>query len=292
MQQNEYLSHLQDLARRLGVRVAFPKLVELASYIPLPYFTAAYASAQRMYEYAEESIRRYESMIAAEPHNPKSTLFTKLLGTSADHMSQAEIVANAQSYIVAGSDTTAHSMTYLTWAICRNPTMQARLVEELSGLPDNYVDEDLKQLPYLGQVINETLRLYAAAPAHLPREVIQGGREIDGYWIPVGTIVETQAYSMHRNSAIYQDPERFDPSRWASPSKEMKNAWMPFGGGSRICLGLHLAQMELRVATAGFFRAYPNAKVSTLEDFSDEDMEQVVYFLMYPKNNRCLIQAS
>ena len=59
-----------------------------------------------------------------------------------------------------------------------------------------------------------------------------------------------------------------------------------------VCIGLHLAQMELRIATAKFFRAYPDAQVSTLNGFSDDDMEQVVYFLMYPKNKRCLIQAT
>jgi hypothetical protein len=50
--------------------------------------------------------------------------------------------------------------------------------------------------------------------------------------------------------------------------------------------------MELRIATAEFFRTYPDAQVSTSEGFSDEDMEQVIYFLMYPKKKRCLIQAS
>jgi cytochrome P450 len=102
----------------------------------------------------------------------------------------------------------------------------------------------------------------------------------------------------------------FNPSRWEAPTKEMREAWMPFGGGARstsslltlgcivlltilsVCIGLHLAQMELRIATARFFRAYPNAQISTLDEFGDEDMEQVIYFLMFPKNKRCLIQAS
>jgi cytochrome P450 len=59
-----------------------------------------------------------------------------------------------------------------------------------------------------------------------------------------------------------------------------------------VCIGLHLAKMELRIATAEFFRAFPNAKVATVGGFSDDDMEQVTYFLMYPKGKRCMIQAA
>lgn len=59
-----------------------------------------------------------------------------------------------------------------------------------------------------------------------------------------------------------------------------------------VCIGLHLAQIEIRVATVKFFRTFPNATVSTLHGFCDDDMEQVTFFLMFPKNKRCLIQAS
>lgn len=59
-----------------------------------------------------------------------------------------------------------------------------------------------------------------------------------------------------------------------------------------VCLGLHLARMELRLGTAHFFRTFPNAKVSALEGMSDDDMEQVTYFLAPPKNKRCLIECS
>jgi hypothetical protein len=83
---------------------------------------------------------------------------------------------------------------------------------------------------------------------------------------------------------------------------------MPFGGGARskcnyfcrnfrtnectVCLGLHLALMEMRLAVAGFFRTYPDAKVSTHDGFSDGEMEQVIFFLMFPKGKRCMIQTS
>lgn len=161
-----------------------------------------------MRSYAEQSICRYEKMLAAEPNKPTPTLFTKLFKACGETLSQAEIVADSQSYIVAGSDTTAHSLTYLTWAVCRDESIKTRLVKELQALPDGYQDEDLKVLPYLNQVIQETLRVYAAAPAMLPREIPPGGCEVDGYWMPGGTEVQTQAYSMHRDPLVYPEPER------------------------------------------------------------------------------------
>ncbi|CAO2649664.1 Nn.00g070490.m01.CDS01 [Neocucurbitaria sp. VM-36] len=278
-----------------------------------------------MKQYAQESVQRYERMLSVEPWNPVPTLFAKLYRAGEEGMSQQEIVAEAQAYIVAGSDTTAISLTYLVWAVCKDDKVKGKLVKEVAELPDGYTDQDLKASPYLNQVIYETLRVYAAAPSALPREVPHVGAEIDGHWMPGGTTVCTQAYSMHRDPAIFPDPNRYDnfhvkcsrgldydwnrfnPSRWENPSAEMRDMWMPFGGGARdmnpdyrviaksllsmetVCLGLHLAHMELRHAAARFFRTYPQARVSTAEGFCDDDMEEVIYFLMSPRNKRCLI---
>lgn len=66
---------------------------------------------------------------------------------------------------------------------------------------------------------------------------------------------------------------------------------MPFGGGARTCIGMHLARAELRLATARFFLAYPKASVSAAEGMGAEDMSHVSYFLMSPKGKRCLVEA-
>lgn len=203
-----YAKDLHDLAAFDGIRIAFPQLVQAASYIPLPMFAAAYASLERMRSYAETSIARYEKIVLAEPTVSKPSLFTKLFNADEETMSRAEIVANAQTYIIAGSDTTAHSLAYLTWAVCKDEVIKAKLVDELRALPEEFSDDDLKTLKFLDHVILETLRCYAAAPSLLPREVPSGGREIEGYFMPEGTQVQTQAYCMHRNADVFPDPYR------------------------------------------------------------------------------------
>lgn len=84
---------------------------------------------------------------------------------------------------------------------------------------------------------------------------------------------------------------------------------MPFGAGSRskycsryilrrhfnkiieVCLGMHLARIELRLAAALFFRAFPNARISAKEGMSKDDMEQNIFFMMAPMGHRCLIEV-
>lgn len=171
-----------------------------------------------------------------DPENPPPTLFTKLFkGEEAELLTMKEIRDEAMIYILAGSDTTALTLTYLIWAVCRDEGIRQTLVNELAGLRGNnsFDDAELRRLPYLNQVIDEALRLYASAPAGLPRVVPAGGATLAGYSFPAGTVVSTQAYSMHRIESIFPDPERFDPSRWAGATKEMRDASMAWGGGSR-----------------------------------------------------------
>lgn len=85
-------------------------------------------------------------------------------------------------------------------------------------------------------VVHETLRLYAAVPSGLPGIAHREGAELAGYWRPGGFSVCSLAYSMHQDPVIFPQLERFGPNRWAKPTKAMRDAFMPFGGGARgIC---------------------------------------------------------
>lgn len=111
--------------------------------------------------------------------------------------------------------------------------MRDILVAELRGLPPNFNYEQVKGLEYLGYVIEETLRLYPAAPAGLPRLVPSGGAELGGYYLPADTVVSTQAWSLHRDPKAFPNPLKFDPGRWEHATKAMKESVLTFGGGSR-----------------------------------------------------------
>ncbi|KAL2831535.1 putative cytochrome P450 [Aspergillus cavernicola] len=286
---NQYSMDLESVSAMEAVRVAFPRMVSLTSVFPLPIFRNSAEAGHRMEQYANQSVQRYKKLIATDP-NPKPILFTRLFGGGNEGLPETEIVNEAISFIIAGTDTTATTMTYLVWEVCRNPHIKKLLLTELAGLQDHYDHDDLRPLPYLNQVIMETLRLYTGVPSGLPR-VSQHGATLGGCWIPAGVVVTTQAYSLHRIPSIFTDPEKFDPSRWENLTEKMKDAFMPFGGGSRSCIGVHLAQAELRLATAEFFRLFPKARTSSLEGMGAEDMDQIAYFLLSPKNKRCLLEV-
>ncbi|EXV04055.1 cytochrome P450 [Metarhizium robertsii] len=289
-EKNQYIRDLEGVGVLSAVRIAFPRVIALARKYPLPIFQKNVQQARRILGYAEQSLQRYQSLIDQNPEVPKQIFVTKMFKAREDKkLSFSEIVINAQGLIVAGSDTTSNSLTYLLWSVCRRPELRDALVKELRTLPDDFTEHDLRELPLLSQCVEETLRLYSAAPALLSREVPQGGVELGGYWLPGGTTVATQAYTMHRHPDIFPNPDEFNPYRWAAPTKAMKEAFMAFGRGPRR---LHLAYIELRLAAARFFQEFPTAYMSEREGMSDGDMNETIYFLMSPKGKRCLIEKA
>ncbi|KAH8424752.1 cytochrome P450 [Aspergillus melleus] len=232
-EKNQYTHDLEYLGSLAPIRTTFPFLIKIGAILPLPIFSKAVQAGTRVHEYARESVARHKSLSDKDPSNAKSTLFTKLADAGDKGLSEHETCSEARGYIVAGSDTTAVTLTYLVYAVCRDSRIRDKLVSELMSLPENFTDRHSRNLPYLNQVINETLRLYTAVPGALPRVVPEEGAQLAGFNLPGGTIVSTQAYSMHRDENIFPDPLTFYPERWASPTKAMKDASLPFGGGSR-----------------------------------------------------------
>lgn len=217
-----------------ALRGTFPTLVSYAARLPLPIFDRFHRAKHNLRRYAEESLRMHENLVLSDSTSVQKSLFTGIFkAQSEEKLTFSEVRSNAQGYIIAGSDTTSNTLTYLIWAVCKNPDIKKKLVAELRTLPDKYEHSHLRNLPYLHQVVQEVLRLYSAVPLMLPRIVPPEGASLCGYSLEPGTTVATQAYTMHRDPAVFPDPERFDPERWAEPSKAMNDAFMAFGRGSR-----------------------------------------------------------
>ena len=165
------------------------------------------------------------------------------------------------------------------------------MLDAIKDLPEVPTNDDLRQITYLDHLIDETLRLYGAAPAPLPRSVPAGGRTLAGHYVPEGMTVSPVAFVLHRDQEIFPNPEMWVPERWENATKEMRDASYAFGGGSRICIGMHLAKMELRGAVTAFFRQFPTATVAYgVDGFSERDMETLEFFLVKARGGRCLIK--
>ena len=129
---------------------------------------------------------------------------------------------------------------------------------------------DLPNLPYTEMVIREALRLYPPGPA-FAREPIESVA-IGGYDVPKGSIVMISPYALHRNERFFANPEQFDPDRFAAGWEERvpRYAYLPFGGGPRVCIGNAFAMMEARLILATVAQHYklalePNEEIVAIQ---------------------------
>jgi len=172
----------------------------------------------------------------------------------ADVMDHETLTDNAKGLLVAGHDTTASALAATLGLVACHPTVQDRVREEVlaaqgdgtEGPPGAAV---LRDLEYTDAVVREALRLYPPAP-FIFRESIEPV-EVGDYTIPSGVDVSISPWTVHRDERWWDDPERFDPSRWLADDPDRPEyAYFPFGGGPRHCIGMRFAMTELTLAVA------------------------------------------
>ena len=141
-------------------------------------------------------------------------------------------------HMAAGIDTTGDALCFLMYQLSLPESwhVQETMAREFRENEGKGLDE----LGYLDAVIREGLRCFPPIPMSQPRYVPEGGRTIDGYLIPAGTIVSAQAWSVHRlNEEVYPNGEKFSPERWLDMEKslDMNRLFFSFGLGARGCVG-------------------------------------------------------
>ena len=160
---------------------------------------------------------------------------------------------------LAGHETTAVAMTFVWYLLSQHAAVEAKLHREidtvLQGRAPAY--EDLARLPYTRMVIEEAMRLYPPAPALSNRRALADDT-IGGHRVPRGSEVVVVPWVLHRHRLLWDDPERFEPERF-SPERAAgrpRFAYLPFGGGPRICIGASLAMTEASLLLATMAQRY------------------------------------
>lgn len=177
---------------------------------------------------------------------------------NSDHLSNQQVRNEALTIFGAGHETTAVAMTWTWYLLSQHPEAAARLHEEIDHVLGDRPPTlaDLERMPYGEMIIKESMRLYPPAWA-TTREAAEAVT-IGGYPIKKGNTVIVAPWTLHRDARWFPDPLRFDPERF-SPEHEAnipKYAYIPFGGGPRICIGNAFAMMEARLILATIAQCY------------------------------------
>jgi cytochrome P450 len=190
-------------------------------------------------------------------HNPDdasdilAALMRAVDKSSGETMDDKQLRDEIVTLLFSGFDTTSRTLTWTFHALSQNPSVEAKLHEELERVLNGRAPThaDLPNLPYTEMVIKETMRLF-------PPNAILGRQAkeddcIGGYHIPAGSFVTLSPYLAQRDPALWERAEEFDPERFA-PGKDApaRFAYYPFGGGPRQCIGKGLAMMTMPLAVA------------------------------------------
>ncbi|CAD7697501.1 unnamed protein product [Ostreobium quekettii] len=188
-------------------------------------------------------------------------------------LDDATLSMEVGTFIIGGSDTTSHQLTWVLFAIATHPEVEQRVVDELKasgvfqlvrdGAADRLIYSDVMGLSYLGMVVKEATRMFPVGPLGGSRRTTEDGVRVCGYRVPKGTLIHINSLGLNNVPWLWDSPEKFDPERWvkhetsvesedkAHPGQKSppRKLWS-FSDGPRDCIGQRLAIMELHLAVA------------------------------------------
>jgi cytochrome P450 len=235
-------------------RVSLLDILGLPGWVPRPgrMFTgAAMRATKRLADRAIDDRR------AAGPHAPPDLLDLLMAGADPETgrtMTTDELRDNLLTFIVAGHETTALTLSWALYLCAFDPGVQqaarAEAQEVLGGGADSRAATaaDVAALPLTRRIVDEALRMYP--PAAFLSRTAQAADELCGREVRPGDTVILPVYALHRHHALWSDPDAFDPSRFADPRSVPRFHYLPFGDGPRICIGASFALQEAVIILA------------------------------------------
>lgn len=192
-------------------------------------------------------------------------------------LTEEEVVSHAGALFAAGHETTANSLAWTLLILSQHPKMAADLVDELDGVlqGDAPTIEQLEKLPLLENVIKESMRVIPVVPNvyRSPSEDV----EVGGYLLPAGTEIMTSTYYTHHMPELYEQPEKFDPSRWETINPTPFE-YSPFSAGPRMCIGATFAMLEMKIVLAMLMQRF------RLEMPPAQTINRIGFVTMVPSN--------
>ncbi len=194
--------------------------------------------------------------------SPKDDLLQMLLDSryedTGEPMDNQQLIDEIMILFAAGHETSANALGWIAYLLEKHPAETALAANEINDLlaarEPNF--DDLKQLPYLTAIIEEAMRLFP--PAWITDRVALADDDYKGYPIPKDRVVAPYIYGLHHREDFYPEPEKFMPHRMLAEQKKERHpyAFIPFGGGPRLCIGLHFAMMEMQLVLIHLLRNY------------------------------------
>ena len=192
----------------------------------------------------------------------RNDLLARLLGArdaeTGNALEPREVRDQVVTIFMAGHETTAQALAWTWYLLSRHPAEEAKFHAELEGVLGGRVPrfEDLAALRYSRMVLEESMRLYP--PAHTISREALADDEIEGQRLAKGTVVSIVPWILHRHRLLWDRPEVFDPERFAPEraSERPRFAYIPFGGGPRICIGAAFAMTEALIILAMLGQRY------------------------------------
>lgn len=172
-------------------------------------------------------------------------------------ISEDDVRANIVTFIGAGHETTANALTWTLYLLSQAQEWRDRVEAEIDAHFDPSAPGDAAQnLPVTRAVLEEALRLYPPA-AILSREAIADDTLV-GRHIPAGTVVTVSPFLLHRHRLLWEDPAAFNPERFLGANREAidRYAYIPFGAGPRVCIGMGFAMLEAQIILASLLAEF------------------------------------
>ena len=161
-------------------------------------------------------------------------------------LSDTEVIDNLLTFIAAGHETTALALTWTFFLLSQNPQIEARVLAEIAAVTSGaaLAAGQVPALAYTRQVVMESMRIFPPVAA-VGREAV-APFALGPHQVRTGDRVIVPIYALHHHSLLWEEPARFDPERFSPDAVRGRHrfAWMPFGAGPRICIGLQFALLE------------------------------------------------